>query len=321
MTYQPIGNYGLIGDLFTVALVGMDGSIDFMCYPEFDSPSLFARMLDEERGGYFQLAPVLEAARQKQLYLPDTNILLSRFLSSAGVAEVSDFMPVEEVGDAHNLIRRAKTIRGQITFRMVCEPAFDYGRTAHRLEREFEDAVVFTPETDTLRPIRLRADVPIEVQDGRAIAEFTLGNGQNAAFVLEDVDPDGSSPSSAPGYVSTAFKDTVNFWRSWVGRSKYTGRWREMVNRSALTLKMLTSTQHGAIVAAPTFGLPEDIGGIRNWDYRYTWVRDASFTLYALHPLGLYGGGRQVCRLDRSPLPGDQGQSGSADHVCHRRPR
>ncbi len=138
MTYQPIGNYGLIGDLYTVALVGMDGSIDFMCFPEFDSPSLFAKMLGEEHGGFFRISPVLDDARLKQLYLPDTNILLSRFLSSDGVAEVSDFMPVEEAGDAHNLVRRAKTIRGQITFRMVCEPAFDYGRATHRLEREIE---------------------------------------------------------------------------------------------------------------------------------------------------------------------------------------
>lgn len=286
MAYQPIGNYGLIGDLFTVALVGMDGSIDYMCFPEFDSPSLFARLLDDEHGGFFRLAPVLENARQKQLYLPDTNILLSRFLSSDGVAEVSDFMPVEDVGDAHNLVRRAKTVRGQITFRMICEPAFDYGRTSHQLERESQDAVVFTPDSELLRPIRLRSQVPIEIQDGRAVAEFTLGDGENAAFVLEDVDPDGTSPSLAPDYVSNSFKDTVNFWRNWVGQSEYTGRWREMVNRSALTLKMLTSTRHGTIVAAPTFGLPETIGGIRNWDYRYTWIRDASFTLYALIRLG-----------------------------------
>ncbi len=286
MTYQPIGNYGLIGDLYTVALVGMDGSIDFMCFPEFDSPSLFAKMLGEEHGGFFRISPVLDDARLKQLYLPDTNILLSRFLSSDGVAEVSDFMPVEEAGDAHNLVRRAKTIRGQITFRMVCEPAFDYGRATHRLERESKDAVVFTPGSDHLAPIRLRSQVPVQIQGGRAMAEFTLGDGESAAFILELAVPDVVSPSSADDYVSRSFKDTVNFWRGWVGQSEYTGRWREMVNRSALTLKMLTSTHHGAIVAAPTFGLPEEIGGVRNWDYRYTWIRDASFTLYALIRLG-----------------------------------
>jgi GH15 family glucan-1,4-alpha-glucosidase len=286
MAYQPIENYGVIGDLYTVALVGMDGSIDYMCFPEFDSPSLFARLLDDEHGGFFRLAPVLEGARQKQLYLPDTNVLLSRFLSSDGVAEISDFMPVEEIGEAHNLIRRAKTIRGQLEFRMECEPAFDYGRTGHRIERESGDAILFIPNSDEFRAIRLRSQVPMEILGGRAVAVFSLADGENAAFVLEDANLEGTSPSSSEDYVSRSFKDTVNFWRTWIGKSNYTGRWREMVNRSALTLKMLTSARHGTIVAAPTFGLPEQLGGERNWDYRYTWIRDASFTLYALIRLG-----------------------------------
>jgi GH15 family glucan-1,4-alpha-glucosidase len=286
MAHQPIENYGLIGDLYTVALVGMDGSIDFMCFPEFDSPSLFARLLDDERGGFFRVAPVLEDARQKQLYLPETAVLLSRFLSSDGVAEVSDFMPVEEAGVAHNLVRRAKTVRGEITFRMVCEPAFDYARVGHRVERETEETVVFIPDSEHLEPIRLRSEVPLDIQAQRVVADFTLADGETAAFILEDASSGRYSPSSAEDYVSASFKDTVNYWRTWVGQSKYSGRWREMVNRSALTLKMLTSAAHGAIVAAPTFGLPEDIGGVRNWDYRYTWIRDASFTIYALIRLG-----------------------------------
>ena len=285
--YQPIENYGLIGDLFTVALVGMDGSIDFMCFPEFDSPTVFARMLDSKKGGFFRLAPVLEDANQKQLYLPDTNVLLSRFLSSDGVAEVSDFMPVEEAGTAHNLVRRAKTVRGKVKFRMECQPAFDYARTAHRIERKGND-VLFIPQDPKIHPLRLHADVPLEIHDGSAVAQFVLGDGETAAFVLEDAQPGQDSVVEAgpDAYVSSSFKDTVNFWRNWIGQSTYTGRWREMVNRSALTLKMLTSTKQGAIVAAPTFGLPESVGGERNWDYRYTWIRDASFTLYALIRLG-----------------------------------
>jgi GH15 family glucan-1,4-alpha-glucosidase len=285
MSYQPIENYGLIGDLYTVALVGMDGSIDFMCYPEFDSPSLFARMLDQNRGGFFKLAPVLEDARLKQLYLPDTNILLSRFLSSQGVAEVSDFMPVEVTGEGHTLVRRAKTVRGRISFRMECFPAFDYGRCGHRVEQR-DHGAVFIPEDSRFPPVRLRSQVPLTLQNGRALAEFELGDGQTAAFVFEPADSRPDSPSASSGYVPEAFKRTVNFWRGWVGQSKYQGRWREMVNRSALTLKMLTSARNGAVVAAPTFGLPEHIGGGRNWDYRYTWIRDASFTLYSLIRLG-----------------------------------
>lgn len=288
MAYQPIEDYGVIGDLHTVALVGMDGSIDFMCFPDFDSPSIFARMLDKEKGGHFRLAPVLEDANHRQLYISDTNVLLTRFLSRDGVAEISDFMPVESVSPAHNLVRRAKTVRGQVAYRMTCRPRFDYARAGHRVEVE-EDGVLFISENPDGLVLRLRAEVPLRVEDGAAVAEFTLGTGETAAFVLEMVEPGQPSPSAAPDYVAGSFKKTVNFWHEWIGRSSYKGRWREMVNRSALALKLLTSWEHGSIVAAPTFGLPEEIGGVRNWDYRYTWVRDASFTLYALIRLGSTG--------------------------------
>jgi GH15 family glucan-1,4-alpha-glucosidase len=285
--YQPIENYGIIGDLYTVALVGMDGSIDFMCFPHFDSPTVFAALLDHEKGGRFQIAPVLGEAHQKQLYLPDSNILISRFLSDEGVAEVSDFMPVEEAGQAHahNLVRRAKTVRGEVHFRMTCEPRFDYGRAHHRVEQQ-DGSLLFISEGPDRLALRLRATVPVKVENGTARAEFTLGVGETATFVLEQALAGEDSPSAAPVYGADAFKDTTNFWRRWIGRSTYQGRWREMINRSALTLKLLTSKAHGSIVAAPTFGLPEEIGGVRNWDYRYTWVRDASFTLYGLMRLG-----------------------------------
>src|SRR5262245_20246649 len=141
--YAPIGDYGVIGDLHTVALVGKDGSIDFLCLPSFDSPSVFAGLLDAERGGRFQIAPKLDDATRKQLYLPDTNLLLTRFLSDAGVAEVSDFMPVEDAGVAHNLVRRAKSVRGEVRFRMCCDPRFDYGRARHTVERRGDTEVLF----------------------------------------------------------------------------------------------------------------------------------------------------------------------------------
>jgi GH15 family glucan-1,4-alpha-glucosidase len=139
--YQPIENHGVVGDLYTVALIGMDGSIDFMCFPNFDSPTIFARLLDAEKGGSFQLAPVMEGAGQRQLYLPDTNILLTRFLSTAGVAEISDFMPVEKEQPLHDLVRRAKTVRGEIRYRMLCKPAFDYARASHRVHLEDNHAI------------------------------------------------------------------------------------------------------------------------------------------------------------------------------------
>jgi GH15 family glucan-1,4-alpha-glucosidase len=279
--YAPIGEYGIIGDLHTVALVGMDASIDFLCVPSFDSPSVFAALVDSERGGSFQIAPLLGSAARKQLYLPDTNVLLTRFLDAVGVAEVSDFMPVQEAGHAHHLVRRAKTVRGEMRFQMRSDPRFDYARATHTAERRSDTEVLFFGRSgDSELVLRLRSSVAMRLENSMALAEFTLRADTSAWFVLDVVLRNEPSAAEQPDYERDAFKQTVNFWRGWVARSTYGGRWREMVNRSALTLKLLTSQQHGSIVAAPTFGLPELIGGGRNWDYRYTWIRDSSFTLY-----------------------------------------
>ncbi len=284
MPYQPIENYGVIGDLTTTALVSMAGSIDFMCFPSFDSPTIFAALLDHKKGGHFQIAPVSGEFKNRQRYFPDTNILLTRFLGESGIAAVSDFMAMQHLGHSHNLIRRVKVIRGEIHFRMVCAPKFDYGRTGHTIEKKNPHEIIFIPAGKNLPALRLRSSLPLKIQNGEAFAEFKLGAEKTAQFILEEAD--GQSPSANPDYVSDAFKETMNFWLAWVAHSKYRGRWRETVNRSALTLKLLTSRPHGSIVAAPTFSLPEHIGGARNWDYRYTWIRDASFTLYALMRLG-----------------------------------
>ncbi len=294
MPYQPIENYGVIGNLQTVALVGMNASIDFLSFPYFDSPTVFAALLDQEKGGYFQLTPLIDGARQKQLYLLDTNILLSRFLAPEGVAEISDFMPVSMRTDGHaemdvptQLVRRAKTVRGELKYRMVCAPRFNYARTPHRTEQRSDKEILFIAEGDGGMVMRLRSmEVPMRVENGDAVAEFTLHGEERAGFVLEDVREGEESPCEADHFIASSFKETMNFWRNWMERSTYKGRWREMVNRSALTLKMLTSQKYGSIVAAPTFGLPEVVGGGRNWDYRYTWIRDASFTLYGLNRLG-----------------------------------
>ena len=286
VAYQPIEHYGVIGDLYTVALVGMNGSIDFLCLPHFDSPSVFAALLDDERGGRFVIAPILgDEARQRQLYLPDSAVLLTRFLADDGVAEISDCMPVEETvyGQAHNLIRRVKTIRGEIRFRMECTPRFDYGRAVHHVEVHDGEALFVA---DGVGALRLHASVPITINDGGAVAEFTLRSHETASFVLEWAREGEPPAAERPDYVSRAFLDTMNFWRAWVALSTYRGRWREAVNRSAITLKLLTSTTHGALVASPTFGLPEQLGGSRNWDYRYTWSRVAAFTLSGLMRLG-----------------------------------
>jgi GH15 family glucan-1,4-alpha-glucosidase len=287
--YLPIAEHGLIGDLHTVALVGTDGTIDWYCCPRFDSPSVFAAILDADRGGLFRISPDCGGWSSKQLYLPDTNILITRFLMPDGVGEVQDFMPPPRPGEAahrHRMIRRVLAVRGQMRFLVEVAPRFDYARAGHRVERERDGTVLFRSDGADETALRLRATVPLEVRDGDAIAEFRLGAGESAAFVLEQAVEGEESPSAAPDYVADSFKQTVNFWRHWAARSTYEGRWRETVRRSALTLKLLTSEKYGSLVAAPTFSLPEAIGGARNWDYRYTWIRDASFTLDALLRLG-----------------------------------
>ena len=281
--YPPIENHGVIGDLTTTALVSLDGSVDFMCFPRFDSPTIFASLLDHNSGGHFQITPVAGEFIRRQRYFPDTNILLTRFLGEPGIAEISDFMAVQHLGHCHNLVRRVKVVRGEITFRMHCAPQFDYGRAHHTLKHESR-SILFIPARKHLPTLRLRSSVPLATAEGAAAAEFRLRVGETASFIFEEAR--GESPSANPEYVSEAFKETMNFWLGWVSHSRYRGRWREMVNRSALTLKLLTSRPDGAIVAAPTFGLPESVGGARNWDYRFTWIRDASFTLYALMRLG-----------------------------------
>ena len=282
--YAPIESYGVVGDLQTVALVGLDGSVDFLCLPRFDSPSVFAALLDDRKGGRFSLSPELTNVRHKQLYLPDSNILLTRFLSDQGVAEISDFMPVHSGEHSSRLVRRVKVIRGEIRFQVRCAPRFDYGRGSHVVTAE-PSGVRFEGADGVV--LRLRSTVPLRCEEGDAVGEMTLAPGATATFVLEQVTADASYPTDHERYAADSFKDTVNFWRDWIGLSTYSGRWRDAVHRSALALKLLHCRWSGSLVAAPTFGLPELIGGERNWDYRYTWIRDASFTLYALTRLGM----------------------------------
>ncbi len=279
---QPIEDHGIVGDLRTTALVALDGTVDFLCWPRFDSPSVFAALLGGPDDGRFSVQPVLAEARHCQLYVPDTNVLLTRFLSHQGVVEVSDFMPVAEVSERQRLVRRVKAVRHACRVRMVCAPRFDYGRQRHTASFE-GDAVLFRPEGGG-PALRLLSTLALTIENGAACCDVELGENRTAAFVLEDGD---QPPSSADdSVVSRDFKLTCDFWRRWVGRSSYRGRWRDTVTRSSLALKALTSAEHGSMVAAATFGLPEQIGGGRNWDYRYTWLRDAAFTVYAFLRLG-----------------------------------
>lgn len=287
--YPPIEDHGVIGDLQTVALVCLDGTIDFLCLPSFDSPTVFASLLDAERGGSFRIAPEIPAARRTQIYLPDTNVLLTRFLAERGILELTDFMPVAEAERPTRIVRIVKAVRGETVVRMRCRPAFDYGRCACRFSlsdagRRAACSASACPADCSCRVVTLSATVPMEATDEGVVATFTLCDGEMAVFVL-----DGDGDMAAPVTVEAALesqKETERFWRHWLATSSYRGRWREMVCRSALILKLLVSRRTGSMVAAPTFGLPEEIGGPRNWDYRFCWIRDSAFTIYALIRLG-----------------------------------
>ena len=288
MAYQPIDNYGLIGDLHTVALVGVNGSIDWLCMPRFDSPSVFAAILDDRKGGRFRIAPADEdGVSYKQFYWPATNVLVTRFLSDQGAAELIDFMPIGEAGggteDRRDLVRRLSVLRGTITFRMECRPAFNFARDPHETVL-VDGGAEFHASTQHLG---LATRTPLLVDGTGVVAEFTLSGGDCAVFVLRERSADQDvGMHLSEDEAEAAFRETVAYWRGWVAQCTYAGRWREIVQRSALILKLLTYEPTGAIVAAPTCSLPEGIGGERNWDYRYTWIRDSAFTIYAFLRIG-----------------------------------
>ena len=286
MAYQPIENYGIIGDMRSLAMVGMNGSIDWFCFPRFDSPSVFAAILDDKKGGRFRIAADKAEITHKQFYWPETNVLITRFLSPDGVGEVTDFMPVGAArGRARGaqLVRLVKTVRGTMGYRMECQPAFNYARDEHKAELVAEGANFHSSSLG----LALRTNTALRLDAGGVSSEFSLQEGQTAVFVLRELEKgeDGNG-SLSDAEAMDIFTDTVDYWRRWLSRCTYTGRWREMVQRSALALKLMTYEPTGAIVAAPTCSLPEYVGAGRNWDYRFTWIRDAAFTLYGLMRIG-----------------------------------
>jgi GH15 family glucan-1,4-alpha-glucosidase len=285
MPYQPIENYGVIGNLRTAALVGLDGSIDWLCLPRFDSPSVFGAILDDAKGGRFRIAPTAEGARHKQFYWPDTNVLVTRFLHPDGILEVIDFMPVLRPGDECQcqVIRNVHVVTGEMAVRVECRPAFDYARAPHEARRD-DCGVRFDGPGLSLS---LSTSLAMRIEEGAAVGEVVLKAGEERTFILQLLPP-GVKPAACPtpAGATILFQRTVDYWQRWLKNCTYAGRWRDYVYRSALALKLMTYEPTGAIVAAPTTSLPEGVGGVRNWDYRYTWVRDASFTLYALLRIG-----------------------------------
>jgi GH15 family glucan-1,4-alpha-glucosidase len=271
----------------SAALVSVNGSIDWLCIPRFDSPSVFAAILDDVKGGFFQIRPVdWEASKCKQFYWPDTNVLVTRFLKRGAAAELVDFMPVGEdfATTRRQVIRRITVFRGRMDLHMECRPAFNYARDGHEAILIKGGAEFHSSSGGHLG---LATSVPLLVDGAAVVAKFALEAGETATFALRELaEGEISDLLLSDEEAEAAFRETVSYWRTWLSKSTYKGRWREMVNRSALALKLLTYEPTGAIVAAPTCSLPEGIGGERNWDYRYTWLRDSAFTVFALVRLG-----------------------------------
>lgn len=285
--YLPIEDHAIIGNLHTVALVGIDGTIDWYCLPRFDSPSIFGAILDADKGGMFRLTSDDVNTKYLQIYLPETNVVLTRFITDYGGGELTDFMPIKEKHAAlyrHTLVRSISGAVGTLPIKLTCRPAFNYARDQHHVELVAGGAIFHSHEFD----LYLTSPVPLE-RDGKGgvTATFTLQRGESAHFQLIS----DRELEHLPGPLTeTAYQDllyeTLHYWYRWLANCTYQGRWREMVQRSALVLKLLTYAPTGAIVAAPTTSLPETLGGSRNWDYRYSWLRDAAFTLDSLLKLG-----------------------------------
>ncbi|KAL1609617.1 hypothetical protein SLS59_001124 [Nothophoma quercina] len=329
--YMPIEDYGLIGNLRTCAMVATDGGLDYMCWPNFDSPSVFCRILDKDKGGHFTINPKHDdLCTTKQHYLPASNVLQTRYLKEEGVMNVVDFLPrpnnksmdaeyhqlviaskhtgdVPERSDLKKwLVRRVECMRGEVEVNVEICPAFNYARDKHEVEihnfgeqGEHDQRVVFKSkdlslqlnttidcgEDDIACPRLTFMKTPGTELGNAVTTSFRLCEGQAVSFILRDAD-DHNPDHIDTDLVDKVQMDTVKYWNRWIGGSKYNGRWDEVVTRSLFILKMLIFEPTGAIVAAPTFSLPEDFGGGRNWDYRFSWVRDSSFTIYIFLRMG-----------------------------------
>jgi GH15 family glucan-1,4-alpha-glucosidase len=288
--YPPLEDYGIIGDSRTCALVSLDGSVDWLCLPDFDSASMFARILDWQRGGYFQIAPDIPYEARRS-YVQDTNVLETVFLTEQGEVVLTDFMPAlteeekrEVLSPLRSLLRFVECRSGRVPMRLECVPRPDYGREHVHLRGHSRFQVTFSRGRQA---VHFRSDVPLDLThiDARATFEAIPGERLHFSLAYSNSDP---AVLLSNAYVDRVYEQTLAFWRRWSAQATYEGPYREQVLRSALALKLMVFAPSGAIIAAPTTSLPEAIGGDRNWDYRYCWLRDAAFIVRALLGVGMH---------------------------------
>jgi GH15 family glucan-1,4-alpha-glucosidase len=293
--YRPIGDYALIGDAHTAALVSSEGSIDWLCWPRFDSAAIFCRLLDRHRGGFFRVAPVSPQAAHTRSYVENTNVLATVFSTGTGRFRLTDLMPVERLTETHErediassfrVLRLIEGLEGEAEVEARFRPTFDYARGASSYELRDYGVVSYAGR----EALVLSSSITFEPDEsGILTARFKIRAGERlwlALSYLEDVDSASITPPEIDA--DEELKRTLAYWNEWSGTCTYKGRYEKLVRRSALVLKLLTYEPTGALVAAPTTSLPEEIGGVRNWDYRYMWLRDSSLILYSLQLLGYY---------------------------------
>lgn len=312
-TRQPsaIRDHGAIGNLETVALVDRDGAIDYLCWPNLDSPSVFTALLDDAgQGGLFWVRPELPDARVIQMYVPETNVLMTRWMNDEASVDLIDLMPVnvEDDDTPPRLLRQVICTRGTVTIDMRCAPRFDYGREGRKATILPSDEGYSRGQFDhdSGLALTLHANAALIAEDCDLTARFTMTAGERAAIVLSNPDDVRIDAEAAHAIIDA----DIDYWRGWSRQSTYRGRWRETVERSAMVLKLLTSRRHGSIAAAATFGLPEAKGGVRNWDYRATWIRDSSFTVYALLRMGFGAEAQAFTRWVMGRVREDDGRLG-----------
>ncbi|HEX5438703.1 MAG TPA: glycoside hydrolase family 15 protein [Gemmatimonadaceae bacterium] len=288
---RSIGDYAIIGDCRSAALISREGSIDWLCWPRFDSPSLFAALLDPQRGGRFVVRPAVPFTAERR-YIGETNVLETTFRTDGGVARLIDLMPVAsedekryELWPQHQILRRIACMEGEVPIEVICDPRPDYARTMPTL-RTHGALGVYYEHRGTVLVLRSNMPLALSIDCSEACARATLraGEHRDVSLVFSANEPAIIPPLGTEAEVK--IETSLRWWNAWASRCTYDGPYRAAVVRSALTLKLLAYAPSGAVIAAPTTSLPEKIGGVRNWDYRYCWLRDTSLTLQALFDLG-----------------------------------